>query len=91
VRRGRAHRAGPDEDDIRHRPKQAHDESIGIEEPADLAAAGAAVDVERDNAVEGRDEVRDDGRSIRAEGDAELAVVLVAQARRQSAAPAAQG
>jgi hypothetical protein len=80
VRRRCPDRARPDEDDVGYRPEHAHDEAIRIEEPADLATAGAAIDIERNDTVEGRDEVGDDGRSIGTERDAQMAVVSIAEA-----------
>ena len=86
VRRRSADGAGTDEHDVRHRPEQAHHEAIGIEEPADLAATRAAIQVECDDAVDGRHEVGDDGRPIGPQGDMQLAVVPVAQVRRKEPA-----
>jgi hypothetical protein len=86
-----AHGPGANEHDVRHRPKQTHDEPIRIEEPADLATARAAVDIERDDTVQRRDEVGDDGWPVAPEGDTEITGIAVTQPGRQSAAPEVPG
>jgi hypothetical protein len=83
--------ARPNEDDVGHRPQQAHDETVRIEEATDLAAARALVRIEGDNSIERRDEVRNDGRAIGMEGDLQVAAIIFAQTLGQVTSPSQPG
>lgn len=78
-----AHGAGPDEHHVGHRPEQAHDELIRVEEAADFAPARALIGLEGDHAIEGRDEVGDQRRPIGSQGHDQVAVVGRRELSRQ--------
>ena len=82
VRAG-ADRARPDQDGVRGRPKEAHEEAIRCRRPADLPPAGAALGVEGDDAVDRADEVRDDGRAVGSQRDRQVSAVASGEVRRQ--------
>jgi hypothetical protein len=73
--RRRAQRPGPDEDDVGEGPQQAHHESVRLEEAADLAAASRLRGVVGDDAVDGGDEIGDDGGAVVTEGNTERPTV----------------
>ena len=60
----RPHCAGTDENCVRRRPQEAHDEAVGLEPATDLSATRGSDPVERDHAVERRYEVGDDRRPV---------------------------
>ena len=78
--------AGPDEHCIRRGAKQTHHEPIGLEPAADLAAAACAHAIERDDAIQRRDEVHDDRRPIATKLDLERGIESCAEMCRQHAA-----
>jgi hypothetical protein len=77
---GRAARAGDrpgaDEQHVGGGPEQRHHEAIGLEEAADHAAAGLLARAEGDHPVDGRDEVDDQRRPVRVNGDLERPAIL---------------
>src|ERR1044071_2465114 len=77
---------GPRSNDcrIRRSPEKPHDETVRLIEPADLAAAGLAGDLETGHAVEGAYDVADDIRPFIRRGEAQTSAVKNCQLVRQN-------